>query len=179
MAAGNTYTPIASYTVSGTSTTSITFSSLGSYTDLILTGTFSGNYTSADRSQLSLRLNGSSSSVYSDIYGIASTTGTTPTYSNNNSLDRLSIATLPLSNSSSIQKNYVEIQIGNYASTLWTPVFAESSNVNQANNTPSIQLHSGMYCAAEAITSITIFEYSNLYYFYAGSTFNLYGITKA
>ena len=34
MAASVTYTPISSYTVSGSSTSSITFNSLGSYTDL-------------------------------------------------------------------------------------------------------------------------------------------------
>ncbi len=34
MAAGSTYTPIATYTVSGTSTTSVSFSSFSGYTDL-------------------------------------------------------------------------------------------------------------------------------------------------
>lgn len=45
MAAGSTYTPVANYTVSGTSTSLITFNSFSGYTDLILRiqGTSWGN----------------------------------------------------------------------------------------------------------------------------------------
>lgn len=178
MPAGNTFTQIASYTVSGTSTTSVSFSSLGSYTDLYLTATFSGNYTSADRSQLAMRFNGDSGSNYSYILGLASTNPAT--YSNTTSVDRFSFATIPLSTSSTNQKNFMSADIGNYASTsLWKPVLVQSANVNQNNNTPSIQSYGGMWLSTSAVTSITIFEYSNLYYFYAGTTFNLYGITRA
>lgn len=175
-----TYTPIATYTVSGTSTTSVTFSSLGSYTDLVLTANFSGNYTSNDRSQLLARFNGSSTG-YSSMAMTASTVGAnTGTYSTSNGNAFWSLATMPLSNSSTIQKNFLEWYIGNYgSSTLWKQSICKIANVNSANNTPNITIQGLCWASTSPVTSITIYEYSNLYYFYAGCTFALYGITKA
>ena len=178
MAAGPTYDLITSYTVSGTSTFSVTFNSLGSYTDLLIVTSHAGNYPSNDRTQMDIRFNGDTSNSYSyfEIYGYDPTAVATQV----NDTDRQYFGLLPLGPSSSVQKNQTIMRILNYTNSSYVKTFLRrSTQMNNSNNTPQTSFSGGRWNNTNAITSITIFEYSLLYYFYAGTTINLYGIKAA
>ena len=63
MAAGSTYTPIATTTLSSAQS-SVTFSSLGSYTDIILV--YAGTGTSTDTQGIRFQVNGDTGTNYSN-----------------------------------------------------------------------------------------------------------------
>lgn len=171
-----TYTPIATTTVSGSTTQTVTFSSIPStYTDLIVI--INAGYTNnVGDDQFHMRINGDTGSNYSNtvLYGTGSAAGSYRdsnfTYMNMGRASRNDIATA------------VIVNLQNYANTttnksvLFTMRTADSSYAGA--NVP-ITSGAGLWRSTSAINSITFSNYYNTNYYRSGSTFTLYGIKAA
>jgi hypothetical protein len=163
MAAGSTYTPIATTTVSGTGTSSVSFSSFSGYTDLILVI----NGSVGSNCGLQMKFNSDSGSNYSftRITGDGSSA----------SSDRSSNASfMELGYYLSSAQNMNVIQIMNYSnSTTYKTVLNRASAIT-ANI--GAQAYVELWRSTSAITSLAVTasgNYSN------GTTFTLYGIAAA
>jgi hypothetical protein len=168
MAAGSTYTPIATNTVSGTSTATVTFSSIsGSYTDLIIVA--NGSITVNDNTYV--QFNSSGGTGYSGTYFTGNgTTAAAGTYTSN---DR-------------IVADYTSYP--NTTGGAWTTIyhFMNYANTNtvkscliRANNAgigTSLSTHS--WNSSAAITSIAL-QCTGSSKWGNGTTFTLYGIQAA
>lgn len=166
MAASKTYEPIATNTVSGSSTTSVVFSSIsGSYTDLVIV--LNAKVASGTAS-VRLRFNSDTGSNYSwtTVSGNGSAAYSTRTTSTTSGrLDEFG-----------------------YLNTEWSVDVVNVLNYSNAStyktvlsrcNNPSIgtDLTVNLWRSTAAITSIEL--YVGASNFVAGSTFTLYGITAA
>jgi hypothetical protein len=162
MAAGSTYTPLATTTVSGSSTTSITFNSFTGYTDLIIVSQMKST-----TSSIQMQFNNDSNSNYSStrVYG----------YGTGSASDRLT------------NVNQVDFSIG--STTEWATIIAQIQNysnsttyktclLRQSNAADLVNAQVSLWRNTSAITLITI-KQSSSGYFNAGSTFTLYGILAA
>ena len=170
MAAGSTYTPIATTTVSGSTTTSVTFSSLGSYTDIEIVM----NATSVGSSDYSswITFNGDTGTNYSStqIRGTGSGTAGSARYSNANNI------TLTTNYSIMQTPSTIKIMLQNYSnSTTYKTTLSRFSQINPAGGTAAAFV--GLWRNTAAVTSLTITISGD--YFGAGSTFTLYGIAAA
>jgi hypothetical protein len=166
MAAGSTYTPIATTTL-GSSATSYTFSSIPStYTDLVLV--IQTQWTTSGNSDCGLRFNGDTGSNYSRTYVEGNGTSAT---SGRGSNENIMYITGYFSNTISTQI----FQIMNYANTTTykTAINRESSNPSDSNVGAKV----GLWRSTAAINSVTIIGASKT--FAAGSTFTIYGIAAA
>lgn len=166
MAAGSTYEPIQTYTVSGGSTNTITFSSIsGSYTDLVLI--CSGNCNSGtDYPRLRVGNGSASATGYSNtqMYG----TGTTATAYRETSQTGFIFATYPAtSNRVTTIFNFMS-----YSQTTNNKYVFMRDNNAAGNVTAAIML----WQSTSAINYIELFLTNN---FASGSTFTLYGIAAA
>ena len=162
MAAGSTYTPIATTTLS-VDTSSYTFSSIsGSYTDLILIMNAGVNTASS----LNIQVNSDTGSNYSwtRIYG----NGTTATSDRTSSQGNWDMINLP----NSLDNNVI-LHFMNYSNTA-----TYKTVLNRWNSTSYAVSAVGLWRSTSAITSIKLFNTStsNLK---SGSTFTLYGIQAA
>lgn len=161
MAAGSTYTPIATSSPSGTS--SVTFSSISSaYTDLIVI--YNGIATAAVN--INLTYNGDSGSNYSftRLYGNGSSA----------SSDRTSNTTALNPTVGGVNNQFAAIwQFMNYSNT--TTYKTALFRSNDASAYVGAQV--GLWRSTSAITSMT-FALSGATYS-AGTTFTLYGIAAA
>ena len=159
-----TYIPLATQTVSGTSTSTITFSSIpATYTDLILV--FNG-YTNAQASCY-LRFNNDSATNYSDTRLLGSGSSAAS--------DRdTSIAQINAFVSTSTSNNINEIiQIQNYSNAT-----TYKTSLLRWNNAGSyVAAIVGLWRNTAAINRIDMILSTS--YFVAGSTFSLYGVTAA
>jgi len=169
MAAGATYTPIASYTVSGSSTTTITFSSFAGYTDirlLIVGGDPSNN-------GAIMRFNNSSAAYYSSTY--MSGQGTSAISGRNT--NQTSIYSLGYYESTpTTVTEIVTLDVMNYAnSTTFKTWLIRTNNAASAVNA-GVGLWRGSAGSAEAITRIDLIDSAN---FASGTTASIYGITAA
>lgn len=170
MAAGNTYTPIATTTLSS-ATGSVTFSSIpGSYTDLVLISSIKSN--TANQASLLFSINGvESGGVYSGtmIYGTGSVTGS-------NRQSNQDYGTIMrnggLSTNTSITQPFITHFMNYSSTTTFKPVISRN-NVSDTNVGADIVL----YRSTTAVTSIRIFASTND--FAIGSMFTLYGILEA
>ena len=165
-----TYEPIATTTISGTSTTSYTFSSIPStYTDLVFiigSGGASGDV------QPALRFNGDSGLNYGTINFSGSGSSTISTL--NGSLNQMNLGYFDyLGNGTN---NYACIaNIMNYAnSTTYKTVIHRGNNASTG-----VGVSVGTWRNTAAITSVTLVPANGPYYFLAGTTFTLYGIKAA
>lgn len=165
----STYTPIATTTVSGTSTTTVTFSSIPStYTDLVLISN-SGSSTASD---LNFELNSDQGDKYSwtALGGNGTSAGSTR-YSSQTYSGRLNWYAYQSTS------NYSLVNIAhfmNYSnSTTYKTILSRSNN--SALGTDAVV---NLYRSTSAITQIKLLLASN-WYFLSGSTFTLYGITAA
>ena len=167
MAAGSTYTPIATTTVSGGSTSEVEFASIsGSYTDLIIVG----NLGAATNSYTSARFNSDTGSNYSntELYGNGSSAG-----SDRNSNKSIADFAFNVQNQSGVNGNFIA-QIMNYSnSTTYKTVLNRGS---QASSDVIAQV--GLWRSTAAITSVTLLN-SGAVNFSSNSTFTLYGIAAA
>ena len=169
MAAGSTYCPIATTTVSGTSTTTVTFSSIPStYTDLVLV-TNSGSSTASD---LNFELNSNQGNSYSwTTLGGDGSSAYSARYTNQTYSGRLNYVGYQSTN------NYSQVVIAhfmNYANTTtYKTILSRSSNASLGTDAVM-----NLYRSTSAITQIKLLLASN-WYFLSGSTFTLYGITAA
>ena len=169
MAAGSTYTPIATTTVSGSSTTSYTFSSIPStYTDLVLI-TNSG----VTAGQSLIRVNSDSGSNYS--YTWMDGNGTSAGSSRATSRTGLYINWDGETNA--IQNTGI-FHFMNYANTTTYKTILWRAGDSATSTIANVALWRGSTgSATQAINSITIQSSSGN--FIANSTFTLYGILAA
>lgn len=163
MAAGTTYTTIATTTLTG-STSSYTFSSIpGTYTDLVLTtsGTASGDFS------YKLQFNGDTTSNYSSTYLYGDGTSTTSGRSAG------STNIVGMSRTGTVRANGV-IHILNYSSaTMCKTVIGYGGTANNI-----VIAASGLWRKTpEAITSVTVLPESGT--MSAGTVLTLHGIAAA
>ena len=164
MAAGSTYTPIATTTVSGSSTSSITFNTLGSYTDIVIIS--SGTFNTADNGY-NLTFNGDTTSgLYSTTYLYG---------------DGSSAASVRVSNANAISAARMDTVSGvgithvmNYANTS-----TYKTVLTRGNSNSLVNANVGLWRNTNAITSITVACPAGISNFVAGTTFTLYGILAA
>jgi hypothetical protein len=163
MAAGSTYTPIATQTL-GSASSSVSFSSIAStYTDLILTidGTVGSNC------GIQLRFNSDSGSNYS--FTRITGDGTTA------SSDRSTSATfMELGYYVTTTRNINIVQIMNYSNSTTYKTVLNRANAQSVNI--GAQAYVEMWRSTSAINSITINASGNLS---SGSILTLYGIAAA
>lgn len=166
MAAGSTYTPIATTTLASAAST-VTFSSIsGSYTDLVFV--FSGNASAIAASFM--RFNSDSGSNYSMTWMAG--TGSSAASGFEASKTRLLIDVYGYANPSNITNKILSIQ--NYSnSTTYKTVLGRANN--SAAGTDALV---GLWRSTSAITQIDILTLSATT-FSVGSTFTLYGIQAA
>jgi hypothetical protein len=166
MAAGSTYTPIATTTLSS-ATTSFTFSSIsGSYTDLVLIST--GNASAPTNP--SLRFNGDTTNAYSITTLIGDGSAASSARASNNDGMLMNYQAYM----SSASNDVVITHIMNYSnSTTYKTVLSRSSAQPHGVDTTV-----GLWRNTNAITSITIATRS-ANTFSVGNTFTLYGIAAA
>lgn len=180
MAAGNTYTPIATTTL-GSNTASYTFSSIpATYTDLVIVMNYSGATSAGAAANMSayLRINSDTSSNYSQtlMYGFGSTanSGRETSQTVYYIADYGYIAT-----TSGIFGNSV-IHLMNYKNTTtYKTLLERSSHIDTAQGSAfGVVSGVGLWRSTAAITSINLLmPGTNVYR--TGSTFTLYGIAAA
>ena len=168
----NTYTKIASVAVGSGGATSIDFTSIpATYTDLKIV--YSARITAADVN-ISMRINGSSSSIYSGRYLQGTGSGTASGSWSAANKDNFVIANSSAYTASTFSN--VEIYLPNYTSSNNKSYSVDE--VTENNATAAVMfLNAGLFSSSSAITSFT--------FFYAGttdiaqySTATLYGISK-
>jgi hypothetical protein len=167
MAAGSTYTPIATTTL-GSAASSVTFGSIsGSYTDLILIQNPSGTTTNGQ--DVALRFNSDSSTNYSRrvLFGNGSSAGSTN--STNANYAYLTYSGYP---SGSVPMNFIS-HIQNYSNTTTYKTLLTRSN----NASIGLDAIVSLWRSTSAITQIDIYCVTGT--FGVGSTFTLYGIAAA
>jgi hypothetical protein len=161
MAAGATYTPIATNTL-GSNQSSVTFSSIsGSYTDLVLV--FNGTITTSAASW-GLQFNSDTASNYSNtaLYGDGSSAAS----------NRATSATSTISSFSGTDNSTNIVQIMNYSNST-----TYKTALSRNNGGGFVSARVALWRSTAAITSITAVTSSNQ--FATGSTFTLYGISAA
>jgi hypothetical protein len=166
MAAGSTYTPIATTTL-GSAASSFDFTSIPStYTDLVIVA----NYSLSTTSDITrVRFNGDSVSSNSTTWMIGD--GTSATSSRSISAGFMRCFVVPTS-ASGLRTTTLNIQ--NYSnSTTYKTVLIRSGTASA-----SVQAFVGLWSSTSAITSMS-FTNSGTATFDAGSTFTLYGIAAA
>jgi hypothetical protein len=167
MAAGSTYSPIATTTL-GSNSSSVTFSSLGSYTDLVLV---ISSACTADDNSVSIRFNSDTGSNYSDttIRGNGSSAS---------SVRNSSITSIPIAKDSSptttLGEHNIVCSIMNYGNSATYKTTLSRANRATSGTYTGAEAVVGLWRSSAAITSITI-----LANFITGSTFTLYGIAAA
>lgn len=166
----STYTPIATYAITGSPNT-VSFNSFSGYTDLVLVASARGNY--ADTlGIMRIRFNGDSGSNYSmtQMYGNGST-ATSARVSNQTSFG------LEYTSGNSDTANVfspVILNIQNYSnSTTYKTLLARTNNAGVR-----VVAQVGLWRSTSAITSIAIDEVLGTNWA-VGSTFTLYGIKAA
>jgi len=168
MAAGSTYTPIATTTANG-SVNSITFNSFSGYTDLVLI--FLGKVSSGS-GDLALRFNSDTGTNYSNTW--------LNSQSNGSSGRASSASSITLTESSyldTVRDTLNIMNIMNYSnSNTYKTVLARS---NKAPTGYAVEAKVGLWRSTSAITSITLFSTGSNPNFESGSTFTLYGILAA
>jgi len=175
MAAGSTYTPIATTTL-GSAQASVTFSSIsGSYTDLVLVGV--GYNGAADGYVPRMQFNSDTGTNYSltDLYGSGTTAGSARLSNQSNIL----LGYIAAWDTTSTQIGMFTAQIMNYSNT--TTYKTALSRFSQASGTSSgVDAIVGLWRNTSAITSIKILgDTGASQTFASGSTFTLYGIAAA
>jgi len=156
----STYTPIATTTLSSTSS-SVTFNSLGSYTDIIA---IVNATTTSGGQDLKLQFNGDTGTNYSNtrLYG----TGTTASSNRNSSIAYIGAAYTYTTIGTTI------INIQNYSNSTTYKTAISRSNITGYE----VDLVVGLWRNSAAITSITLASTGT---FATGSTFTLYGVLNA
>jgi hypothetical protein len=165
MPAGRTYTPIATSTVTGSSTTTVTFSSIpATYTDLIIIS----NYIAAGNNYLMMRFNSDTGNNYSrtEILGTGS------------SVSNFNGSNEPYAYISSVYAPTGQIatfvsHIMNYANTTTFKSLISRGNNSTIGTSPVIN----MWRSTSAINTILLTPIGTG--FNVGSTFTIYGIAAA
>lgn len=161
-----TYKPIATTTLTSTSS-SVTFSSLGSYTDIIVVASVA---CSTNDNTVTFRLNGDASANYSNIQIRGNGSAATSQRSNDNGSIFVARDVCP---TTTLGQHSLICNVMNYGnSSMYKTIMARS-------NTPLSQTYNGteatvgVWRNTAAVTSITLGVSGS---FAIGSTFSLYGI---
>jgi len=169
-----TYEPISTYTVSGSTTTTFTFSSIpATYTDLRLV--FNGAVGTASLT-VAVRYNADTASNYSltRLYG----SGTSTLSNRTSSLNYIPLTDDILIGGSTTIPSFGIIDIFSYTSANYKSALGTVSN--DQNGTGNVQKMVSMWRSTSTITSITVYITSaGSYYFASGATATLYGIKAA
>lgn len=167
MAAGSTYTPIATTTLSSAAA-DYTFTSIpGTYTDLVL---IVNGGTSSSGQSIGMRFNGDSGNNYSSTDLVADASG--PASGRTTNTNFIRIVGRGIGTDSTLIDNGVT-SIQNYSNST-----TYKSTLNRSNVSGGVIVCAALWRSTAAITSITIFGEgpSNLI---TGTTLTLYGITAA
>ena len=169
MAAGSTYTPIA--TVS-TSAASYTFSSISStYTDIVLIGSVKSDKTTANSDTITFRLNGDTGSNYSNTILIGN--GSTATSARRSNDAQWYAGEVSSNGDTSGIFSPVIAHFQNYANTTTKKTVLFRTNAVNTDVRASV----GLWSSTSAINSITIYPAGGN--FVSGSTLTIYGIKAA
>ena len=179
MAINPTYVPIQSYVVSGTSTTSLTFSNISQdYTDLVLQIYARTSY-AAQNDTIGMQLNGLGVTYYSYVnvsIADASYQGNTGKGSG------FSIGSVSANSSTAGLFGTITTNIFNYSNkttpkTVTTRYAADYQNATAGG----VGMLQGTYYSPsnDPITSLSVYSANGSYYFFAGSIVTLYGIKAA
>lgn len=168
LAAGSTYTPLATTTL-GSAQSSYTFSSISStYTDLVLVTNYGASIAGMTPF---IRFNSDTGTNYSDtiLYGTGSKAGS----ARDTSATRIFIGQYQVGSSATDGNNMTITHIQNYAnSTTYKTVLSRSGAAEKETNAIV-----GLWRSTSAINSISVVTTSGN--FNTGSTFTLYGIAAA
>lgn len=167
MPAEATYEPIATTTLS-TTATEVTFSSLGSYTDIVGVCTL----TATAVTSLALRFNGDTGSNYSSVR--LQGNGSTAASGIQSSVTRMQIG-FPSAGTSTTIPTFCRFNVFSYGGSTNKTVLSEAAG--DQNGSGDVSRYVGLWRNTAAITSITITLYGDS--FKSGSTFTLYGIKAA
>lgn len=164
MAAGSTYTPLASVTASGVTTVLVMSSIPNTYTDLVLIG----QYPKAGAGSARINVNSDSTSTYSQtiLYGNGSSA------SSGAETNQTKFFLMDYLSSSTTTPNMCITQFMNYSNTTTYKTFIDRSGAADKGTVAS----AGLWRNTAAINRIDISDASN---FSAGTTFTLYGIKAA
>ena len=174
MAAGSTYTPLATQTLSSAAAT-VTFSSIsGAYTDLVLVATVrsTASGTEATAQSFSLQYNSDTGSNYSTTTLYANTTAGTALSYRWTSQTEARIGALAQTSSGYFTQTNLSIM--NYSNTTTYKTGISRSGYQGQYGVES-EVH--LWRNTNAISSITLI--AGGYSFVTGSTFTLYGIASA
>jgi len=169
MAAGSTYTPIATVTASGGSNSQLVMSSIpSSYTDLILIAQITGSLAS----NMCIKFNNTGGSAYSNTF--LNGNGTSATSGRDTSS-----AYIPLDNSAAYptatETAIYNVSIQNYANTsVYKTVLSRGNNASRG-----VAAVVGLWQSTSAINRIDILAGNPSGTIASGSTFTLYGIASA
>lgn len=165
MAAGSTYTPIATTTL-GSAAASYTFSSIPStYTDLVIIANYTTSVANLD---FRIQVNGDTGTNYSNTYllGNGSSTGSGRSSNATYVGEYFAVGT-------STNGNMTTINLMNYSNTTTYKTILHRMSSAEKEVTANVAL----WRSTAAINSVTMFTNSST--FAAGSTFTLYGIAAA
>jgi hypothetical protein len=168
MPAGATYEPIATTTL-GSNQTSVTFSSLGSYTDIIAIVTI----TTDSAGSLFLRFNGDTATNYS--HARMGGNGSTATSGKGTSATRMQIG-YHSTGTNPTNPGVSKVHLFNYGGSTFKSVLCETAGDN--NGSGDVSRYVGLWRSTAAVTSVT-FDVGGTINFKTGSTFTLYGIARA
>jgi hypothetical protein len=173
MAAGMTYTPIATNTLTSSSAT-VTFSSIPqTYTDLVLVMQPAAN---ADDENIGIRFNGVASGVYSYTRIGANNTAGTFNSSRVTGFSRIN-TTEATGTSTNLGNLVIVVNINNYTNTTtYKTLLARSGQQGGTYN--GVEFFVGLWPSTAAITSVTAMQ-GGTRTFSVGSAFTLYGILAA
>lgn len=167
-----TYVSLATTTVSGSTTNSVSFSSFSGYTDLIIVA--NGYTLTSDISQR-IRFNSDTGNNYSLTY--LGGNGTTASSGRTTSGSGIYANYLTGWNSSSTTTSNWIFQIMNYANASTYKTCLSRANTATGGSYPGTEALVGLWRSTSAITTISVEAgYSGTHYFASGSTFTLYGI---
>ncbi len=173
----NTYTLIASSTVSSPTYT-VTFSSIPqTYTDLKLVFSARSDYGSAGGSEVSIQLNSITTGYTSQMIYSNSGTSATGAPASGNPFYTWGGGMVNAGSTASTFGSS-ELYIPNYTSSLSKS--ASTDSVTENNGAPIfMQMASHLSSNGAAVTSMTIYAWQSFINFVAGSTFYLYGIKNS
>lgn len=165
MPAGNTYVALASTTVTGSSTTTVTFSSIpSSYTDLVVVA----QYKSVSNNYLMMRFNGDTGNNYSRTELRGDGTSATTQRLSNEAYAYITSIYAPTGDLGTFI-----VQLNNYSNTTTNKTVLSRGN----NATTGTGINVNLWSSTSAINTILLTPIGSG--FDVGSTFNLYGIAYA
>lgn len=173
MAAGSTYTPIATYTAPSAQS-SVSFSSFSGYTDIHVVVNARSSWTGDEYDSLVIRFNSDSGTNYSST--ALTSQGTAAETSRGTNMTALYGRVSP-STSGNTSFSVTEIDLMNYANTnIQKNVLLKNSSSNEYFK---VIRSAGLWRNTGAITSLSLAPGQSGSQFVTGSTFTIYGISAA